>query len=146
MILVVSLPHKDVASYYGAKALTSVSKHGAYVQYQNHFYELFVDVDTSSWKWIVMEKELGNAVYGPVMMYLPPEYTCRPFWNQTYRLISNITNSILNSKASFISKEKLALALKMQKCMCGLLCFKICIYLYTINKNQEWKVCINLWN
>ena len=83
LILVVSLPHKDVASYYGAKALTSVSKHGAYVQYQNHFYELFVDVDTSSWKWIVMEKELGNAVYGPVMMYLPPEYTCRPFWNQT---------------------------------------------------------------
>ena len=79
LILVVSLPHKDVASYYGAKALTSVSKHGAYVQYQNHFYELFVDVDTSSWKWIIMEKELGNAVYGPVMMYLPPEYTCRPF-------------------------------------------------------------------
>ena len=115
MISVVSLPHKDVASYYGAKALTSVSKHGAYVQYQNHFYELFVDVDTSSWKWNVMKKELGNAVYGPVMMYLPPEYTCRPFWNQTYRWISNITNSILMSKASFISKE--ALALKMQKCI-----------------------------
>jgi hypothetical protein len=79
LISVVSLPHKDVDSYYGAKALTSVSKNGAYMQYQNHFYELFVDVDTSSWKWIVMKKELGNAVYGPVMMYLPPEYTCRPF-------------------------------------------------------------------
>ena len=136
MISVASLPHKDVASYYGAKALTSASQHGAYMQYQNHFYELFVDVDTSLWKWIVMEKELGNAVYGPVMMYLPPEYTCRPFWNQTYRWISNITNSILNSKASFISKEKLALALKMQKCivlfswsMCACVLENLCLFI-----------------
>ena len=76
-ILVTSLPSRGISDYYGIQALPSVSQDGAYLQYRQHFYKLDFDNLTSSWQWTVMEQELKNAVYGAVMMYLPPEYRCR---------------------------------------------------------------------
>ena len=77
MISVTSLPNTNISNYYGIKALTSISKEGVYLQYKRHFYELVFDDNTCSMKWNVMKQHLKNAVYGAVMMYLPPEYKCR---------------------------------------------------------------------
>ena len=75
-ISVDSLPNKDISNYYGIKALPSESENGAYFQFKKEFYELFFDDISCSLKWMVLDQKLKNAVYGPVMMYLPPEYTC----------------------------------------------------------------------
>ena len=60
---------------WGARALPSLSGDGAYLQYEQYFYEL--SCSSTSCIWSKMEQELSNPVRSAVMMYLPNDYTCK---------------------------------------------------------------------
>ena len=72
LILVQSLPSVyDTAGFPGAKALTSMSGKGAYLQHQEYLYELTCDVINCTWS--IMTQKLAHPVKGAIMMYFPPE-------------------------------------------------------------------------
>ena len=74
LISVGSLPTTHDTEFWGARALPSLSGKGAYLQYNEHFYEL--TCNTSSCAWSIMKQRLAKPVYSAVMMYLPNDYTC----------------------------------------------------------------------
>ena len=73
-ISVSDLPNKYYDHFTGASALPSLSGNGAYLQHQQHFYELVCN--TNSCDWIIMEKKLKTPVVYATSMYLPHDYTC----------------------------------------------------------------------
>ena len=73
-ILVDSLPTDYETSFYGARAVPSLSGTGAYVQHEDRFYELICTSSACSWS--IMNIQLLNSVSEAVMMYLPSDYTC----------------------------------------------------------------------
>ena len=75
LISVGSLPTTYDTSFWGARALPSLSGDGAYLQYEQYFYEL--SCSSTSCSWSKMEQELTNPVVTAVMMYLPNDYTCK---------------------------------------------------------------------
>lgn len=62
------------SSYFGARAVQSVSGTGAYLQYEKNFFELICS--STSCNWSIMEETLTTSVNYAVMMYLPDGYTC----------------------------------------------------------------------
>ena len=59
---------------HGIQALPSIKGNGAFVQYQENFFELVCS--SKACKWTLREKQLTTSVDYPVMMYLPQDYTC----------------------------------------------------------------------
>ena len=74
LISVSDLPNKYYDHLPGASALSSLSGNGAYLQHQQHFYELVCS--TKSCNWTIMEKKLKTPVIYATSMYLPHDYTC----------------------------------------------------------------------
>ena len=75
LISVESLPTTYDTSFYGARALPSLSGDGAYLQKSQYFYEL--SCSSTSCSWSMMEQELTKPVQNTVMMYLPNDHTCK---------------------------------------------------------------------
>ena len=69
-----NLPTKHDSNFWGAQALPSITRNGAYVQYRKYFYELVCT--STACQWTIMEKQLTTPVQEAVIMYLPPDYTC----------------------------------------------------------------------
>ena len=67
-----SLPTTHHTDFWGAKALTSLTGHGVYLQSYKYFYEL--SCDTNSCHWQIMEHQLTQSVQYSSMMYLPPGF------------------------------------------------------------------------
>jgi hypothetical protein len=77
LISVAELPTDHVGSrkFYGAKAVTSVSRQGAIIQMWEHFYEVTCEISGCSWS--ILAQKLDMGVTSGVMMTLPPEYTSK---------------------------------------------------------------------
>ena len=72
-ISVASLPDKGYG-YNGARALTSLSGNGVYLQDRHNFYEL--NCNSTSCNWSIMEQKLTRSTFPDIMSYLPPDYDC----------------------------------------------------------------------
>ena len=56
------------------RAITSVDGSGAYVQQNDHFFEL--TCSTSKCSWSLMDQKLNVGLHGTVLMYLPTDFEC----------------------------------------------------------------------
>ena len=63
------MPTTHDSSFKGAKALTSITGDGAYVQYGSHLYQLTCNIDACFWT--IMEQELKIHVHSATIMHLP---------------------------------------------------------------------------
>ena len=96
LIPVESLPNTYTDSFNGANALPNLDGNGAYLQYEEHFYEL--NCLTNSCTWSVMQKDLKiNHAYNGVMMYLPTGYSCNSQDSATQGTYFNLLGIIHNT-------------------------------------------------
>ena len=68
------IPSPYVSTYNGPLAVTSVDGSGAYLQQNDHFFELLCTASNCSWS--LMDQKLDVGRDGGVLMYLPPDFEC----------------------------------------------------------------------
>ena len=73
-LTVQDIPSPYVSTYHGPRAITSVDNNGAYLQQNDHFFEL--TCSTSKCSWSLMDQKLDVGRDGAVLMYLPADYEC----------------------------------------------------------------------
>ena len=69
-----NIPSPYVSTGNGPRAVTSVDGNGAYLQQNDHFFEL--GCSTSKCSWSLMDQKLNVGRDGAVLMYLPADYEC----------------------------------------------------------------------
>ena len=88
------IPSPYVSTYNGPSAVTSVDGYGAYLQQNDHFFELSCTASKCSWS--LMDQKLDVGRDSAVLMYLPANFEC---WFYTNK--SSLTLK-LDEKSSFL--------------------------------------------
>ena len=68
------IPSPYVSTYNGPSAITSVDGYGAYLQQNNHFFELSCTASKCSWS--LMDQKLDVGRDSAILMYLPANFEC----------------------------------------------------------------------
>ena len=75
------IPSPFVSTFNGPSAVTSIDGSGAYLQQNDHFFEL--SCSTSKCSWSLMDQKLDVGRDGAVLMYLPADYECWFYTNKS---------------------------------------------------------------
>ena len=69
------IPSPYSNTLWGPTAITSADGNGAYLQNDDHFFELNCSITECSWN--LMDQKLKNGRSGTILMYLPPSFKCK---------------------------------------------------------------------
>ena len=75
------IPSPYVSTYNGPSAVTSVDGYGAYLQQNDHFFELLCTVSKCSWS--LMDQKLDVGRDSAILMYLPANFECWFYANKS---------------------------------------------------------------
>ena len=69
------IPSPYVSTYNGPSAVTSVDGYGAYLQQNDHFFELTCTASKCSWSLMDQKLDVGRRD-SAILMYLPANFEC----------------------------------------------------------------------